>query len=332
MFNIYNRSAAKLGRLVQALCVVTLVVCSTSAAVAQANDKSVGKIRLGWVKSTANLLAAVAPQIAPKHGLEIESINFSNAQDILTAMISGQIDIGLLTPIHLIRAIDTKIDVVQISGNTRGNTGIVARKSLGLAENDWAKLKELAKTRKLKVASSRGSINEMLSLAEFAMHGIDPNKDIELFNIANFAQHPQALRSGEFDFIITLEPLAALTVSQGIGTLFSKPYDSPAGDLNTDYVATRKLIRTNGNAVKAFTATLRDGVAYLSDKKNEMKVARKLTGLNPDVLHAALSNNRYELSSGLVQMQALAKLAQQSHYTSRDVSAELPKFVLEGAQ
>lgn len=332
MFNIYNRSAAKLGRLVQALCVVALAVCSTSAAVAQANDKSAGKIRLGWVKSTANLLAVVAPQIAPKHGLEIESVNFNTAQDILTAMISGQIDIGLLTPIHLIRAIDTKIDVVQISGNTRGNTGIVASKSLGLAENDWVKLKELTKTKKLKVASSRGSINEMLSLAVFAMNGIDPNKDIELINIANFGQHPQALRSGEFDLIITLEPLAALTTAEGIGTLFSKPYGSPAGDLNTNYVATKKLVETNRKAVKAFTDTLRDGVVYLSNKDNEIDVARKLTGLKPDVLRSALANNRYELGSGLVQMQALAKLALQSRYTSRDVSADLPKFVLEGIQ
>ena len=116
-------------------------------------------------------------------------------------------DLQLLTA-HLLRAIDTNIDIVQISGNTRGNTGIIAAKGLGLKEGDWDWLKALIKTKKPKVASSRGSINEMLALASFAEHGVDPNKDIDLVNIANFAQHPQALRSGDFDMIVTLEPLA----------------------------------------------------------------------------------------------------------------------------
>jgi ABC-type nitrate/sulfonate/bicarbonate transport system substrate-binding protein len=323
------KAAGRVSTPIQALLIMVLVTCWACAAGAQSNPPAVGTIKLGWVKSTANLMAAVSPQLSEKHGLHIVSSNFNTAQDILTAMISGQIDVGLLTPVHLLRAIDTKIDVVQISGNTRGNTGIIAKKSLSLNENDWDKFKLLSKDRKLKIASSRGSINEMLALAVFAMHGIDPNKDIDLVNIANFGQHPQALRSGEFDLIVTLEPLAALTIVEGIGTLFSHPYSSLAGDLNTNYVATRKLIETNPAAVKAFVATLADAARYLSDKDKEMEVAIRLTGLKPEALSLALANNRYELGSGLTQMQALAKLAKQVQFTSRDVSADLPNFVME---
>jgi ABC-type nitrate/sulfonate/bicarbonate transport system substrate-binding protein len=314
----------KLYPLVAAAIVLTM---SASSAYSQSNPADVGTIRLGWVKSTANLMAAVSPQLSSKHGLKIDSINFNTAQDILTAMIGGQIDVGLLTPIHLLRAIDTKIDVVQVSGNTRGNTGIVARKSLGLRENDWNQLKSLSKTKMLKVASSRGSINEMLALAVFSLNGVDPNKDIELINIANFAQHPQALRSGEFDLIITLEPLAAATVVDGVGTLFARPYNSPAGDLNTNYVVMKGVATNNPQGVKAFVATLVDAARYLSEKDKELEVAIKLTGLKPEILHMALANNRYELRNGVVQMQALAKLAAQVRFTSRDVTSDVPKFV-----
>jgi ABC-type nitrate/sulfonate/bicarbonate transport system substrate-binding protein len=244
-------------------------------------------------------------------------------------MIAGQLDIGLLTPVHLLRAIDTNIDVVQVAGNTRGNTGIIASKTLGLKERDWDQLKVLVRTQKPKVASSRGSINEMLALASFRMNGIDPYKDLDFINIANFAQHPQALRSGEFDMIVTLEPLAALTVVEGTGTLFHRPYDTPAGDLNTNYVVRKAFSTSNPERVRAFVATLADAARRLSNKNNEMEAAVKLTGLKPEVLQLALSNNRYELGNGVPQMQELAKLAAQLRVTTRDVSADVPAAVTD---
>ena len=272
-------------------------------------------------------MAAVAPEYAGKHGLHIESLNFNNAQDVLTALISGQLDIALLTPAHLMRAVDTKIDVVQISGNTRGNTGIIAAKGLGLKENDWDGFTALIKKKMPKIASSRGSVNELLAIATFAKHGINYQRDIDLVNIANFAQHPQALRSGDFDMIITLEPLAALTVAEGVGTLFSHPYDSKAGDLNTNYVVQRDFLNAHKAQAKAFVETLADAAKYLSNKDNELKVAERLTGLKPEVLKTALANNRYELSNGLAEMQEMAHLAADLHFTSRDVAKDLPKAV-----
>lgn len=290
--------------------------------------KPVGTITLGWVKSTANLMAFVSPQMSEKHGLKIESVNFNTAVDISTAMIAGQVDIGLLTPIHLIRAIDTKVDFVQIAGNTRGNTGIVAAKKLGLAQDDWAGFKVAMKQRKLRVASSRGSINELLAIAEFAKNGISVDKDLDFVNIANFAQHPQALRSGEFDLIVTLEPLVTLTTVEGIGTLFSRPYGTAAGDLNTNYVVRRDWLAKNGEKAQAFVATLVDAAKQLrDDKKSELDAAVRLTGLKPEVLTGALASSRYELRNGLREMQELAKIATERQYSTRNVAAELPKAI-----
>jgi ABC-type nitrate/sulfonate/bicarbonate transport system substrate-binding protein len=304
------------------------LVATNAAAQSPAGTRPVGSITLGWVKSTANLMAFIAPQISEKHGLKIESLNFNTAVDISTAMISGQIDIGLLTPIHLIRAIDTNVDFVQIAGNTRGNTGIIAAKKLGLAQDDWENLKKLTAQKKLKIASSRGSINEMLAIAEFAKHGINVDKDLDLVNIANFAQHPQALRSGDFDMIVTLEPLATISLVEGTGTLFARPYSTAAGDLNTNYCVRREWLLKNAEKAKAYVATLAEASARLgNDKGAEMEAAIKLTGLKPEVLTTALSNSRYELRNGLAQMQELARLAQERRYTSRNVAADLPKHV-----
>jgi ABC-type nitrate/sulfonate/bicarbonate transport system substrate-binding protein len=301
-----------------------------SAVPAQADVPSVGSFSLGWVKSTANLLAPVSATIAPTYGLSIDASNFTTAQDILTAMIAGQIDVGLLTPIHLIRSIDSGLDFVQIAGNARGGTGIVAAKSLGLGKDDWSGFKKLAATRKIKIASSRGSINEALAIAQFQQMKIDRTKDIDITNIPNFAQHAQALRSGDFDMIITLEPAASLAVTSGIGTLFCYPYSTPAGNLNTNFVVTRKWLTGNAPKAQAFAYALRDAQKKLTtDATFRTTSATQLSGLAPDVLAMANADTIYDLHNGTAQMQALAKIALSEQYITKDVADLLPAHVEE---
>jgi ABC-type nitrate/sulfonate/bicarbonate transport system substrate-binding protein len=283
---------------------------------------ALGSASLGWVKSTANLLAPVGTTIAPTYGLTIESSNFNTAQDILTAMIAGQIDIGLLTPIHLIRSIDSGLDFVQIAGNARGGTGIVATKTINLPKDGWAALKKIASTRKIKVASSRGSVNEALAIGEFKKNGFDFATEVDLSNIPNFAEHTQALRSGEFDMIVTIEPIASLAVTQGVGTLFNYPYDTVAGNLNTNFVVSRKWLTANAPKVQAFVNALRDAQKKLSgDAAFRMAQAAQLTGLPAPVLTMALGNTTFDLDNGLAQTQALAKIALAEKYVAKDVSS-----------
>ena len=289
----------------------------------RAAETSGPTVSLGWVKSTSNLLAPTAVELAGRNGLTISSVNFNTAQDALTAMISGDLQIGLLTPIHLLRAIEGNLDFVQIAGNSRGGTGVVVSKKLDLAENDWNGLKAKAKERRLKVASSRGSINELLAIGAFKANGLSLVKDLELVNIANFAQHPQALRSGEFDIIVTLEPLATIAVADGTGTLFSHPYGSPAGDLNTNFVVKRSWLKDNADTAKLFVKTLADAKQALSDKQVELTAATKLTGLSPDIIKAALGNTRYELANGRAETHALAQLAFEVRYITRNVADEV---------
>ena len=291
---------------------------------------SVGSLSLGWVKSTANLMAPVSLQTATPYGLTIESSNFNTAQDILTAMIAGQIDIGLLTPIHLIRSIDLNLDYVQIAGNARGGTGIIAAKSLNMGKDDWAAFKKLAATRKVKIVSSRGSVNEALAIAEMQKNGVDLARDVDLMNIANFGEHLQALRSGDFDMIVTLEPVASLAVIQGVGTLFSFPYSSAAGNLNTNFVVSRKWLTANGPKAQAFVYALRDARNKLvGDAAFRMSSATQLTGLAPNVITLSMANTTFDLANGLKEMQALAKIAVHEKYATKDVSDLLPAHVEE---
>jgi ABC-type nitrate/sulfonate/bicarbonate transport system substrate-binding protein len=293
-------------------------------------QKALGSLTLGWVKSTTNMAAFAAPRFGEKEGLKIESSNFNNAVDISTAMVSGDVNVGLLTPIHLIRAIESNIDFVQICGNSRVDSTLVASKRLGLAENDWAGLKKLVGQRKLKIASSRGSINDLLGIARLAKNGIDPDKDVEISNVPSFSQHPQALRSGDFDMVITIEPLASISIIDGVGTMFARVNELDSGPIKTIYVVKRDWLEKNGDKAQAFVKALAEAVKFLSaDKEAEMKAGLQVTGLKPDVLKMAMSINQYDLRNGLRQMEEVAAIAAQRHYTARNIAGELKTHVDE---
>lgn len=298
----------------------------TAPAQAQAQKPAdLGTVSLGWTKTTAAMSVILAEKIAPKYGLKIESVVFNNAVDISTAMVSGQIDIGLLTSAHLIRAVETDLNIVQIAGNSRGNVTIIASSKLGLAPGDWKGLKEANQKKKLRIASSRGSINELMSIATFAKFGLDANKDFELVNIAAFAQHAQALRSGEFDLVFSTEPNGTQMADEGIGVLFSKTDMTEAGSLHTVFAVKRDWLAKNGAKAKALLSALNEATEWLNaDPARTAAEAAKSFPLKPETLQASLKLNRWDLRLAVPETQALARIAAEQKFATKDVSAQIP--------
>ncbi|MDB5508493.1 MAG: hypothetical protein JWL93_962 [Hyphomicrobiales bacterium] len=290
-----------------------------------AKPADVGSVTIGWTKTTAGMSVVIAERLAAKHGLKIESVNFNNAVDVTTAMVNGQLDVGLLTSAHLVRAVETNLGFVQIAGNSRGNVTIITAKKLGLEPGDWKGLQAATDKKKLRIASSRGSINELLSMATFAQSGMNVERDFELTNVANFAQHAQALRSGEFDVVFSTEPGGSLMVAEGIGTLFQKPDITPAGSVHTIYTVKREWLEKNRPKAKALIATLIEAAAWLNeDAARTQAEAQKIFPVKPDVLAASLKLNRWDVRLAVPETMALAKIAAEQKFAKTDVSAQIP--------
>jgi hypothetical protein len=66
-----------------------------------------------------------------------------------------------------------------------------------------------------------------------------------------------------------------------------------------------------------------------ADKQRPLKEAQKLFPLKPDVLAMALQYNRWDPHNGVRETQALAKVAFESKFASRDVSSEIPHAMEE---
>ena len=311
---------------------VSLAACATSSKEGASGQERQPTVRLGWVKSTANL-AAYLPSYHPEEvaeGITLEPTLFTTAVDIQTALVGGQLDVGILTPVHLLRAAEKGNDLIQIAGNTRGNTGILFSKELGLEQDNWDGLKTILSERKLKIATSRGSINEALAIAEFSKYGIDVNTDVELINIANFGQHAEGVRLGEFDGVFTLEAVASLMVIDDIATLFNKPYDTEAGDINTIFVANRSWAEKNPETVTAFVQTIANSSAKLAnDPEFNVQIGLEHVGLDKEIIELALENNRYEIANGLDETKALAEIQFGLGLVSRDLTSEIEGYMTD---
>jgi ABC-type nitrate/sulfonate/bicarbonate transport system substrate-binding protein len=291
-----------------------------------ASPPDLGTVTVGWTKTTAGLSTLVAMRLAPKYGIKIESVNFNNSVDVMTSMVNGQIDVGILTAAHVIRAVDTGVDLIEIAGNSRGNVSIITSSKLDVQPGDWKGLLEATRKKKLRIASSRGSINELLSIASLVQNGLDPDKDFELVNIASFAQHAQALRSGEFDVVFSTEPSGSLMVDEGIGVRFSRSDVTPAGGIHTNYSVQREWLEKNRAKAKAFLQATREAVEWLNaDKERTLVEAKKAFPMKTEALLLALGENKWDMGVGLRETQALAKIAADRKFASRDVSADLPK-------
>ncbi|KRA23267.1 hypothetical protein ASD65_01670 [Microbacterium sp. Root61] len=308
---------------------LALIACAPGAATEEsAAPEANPTVVFGWLKSTADLAAYYAETVAEDEPINLQSELFKTAVDVQTALNSNQINIGMLTPVHLLRGIEQGQDLVQISGNTRGNSGIMLSSELGIENGDWDALKDVLEERKLTIAASRGSINEALAIATFEHHGIDVANSIELVNVTDFSQHGEGIRLGEFDGAFTMETFATLMQVGGYANLFATPYDTAAGDINTIFVANRTWAEANPEAVQAFVNTIATASNALADDDElNIEVGMELMGIDRETAEMALSNNRYEMDLGVEETKVFAKIFYDLGHLERDLSGEVDDYV-----
>lgn len=303
---------------------LALSLLSTTSLSARAADAP--EVKLGFAKCAHCVPMALTPELAK--GVKIDAINFNSGNDVLTALVSGSIDVAQVTYLHYITALDKGFDVVAISGQVNGGSEILVGKSVTVKPDDWDGLKALIAARKkdgkpLRVAASRGNAQDIHMRGEFLKHGIDVNKDVEFVNIPNPSDHAAALQRGEVDLICTVEPFASQIRASGVGTHFSLPYDQAAGNL-TNLIVTRSDVIKNHKAEVQATV---DAVVALVDKLKSDKtvwvdVINKYTGLNKDIAAESLKNAFPDYEMHKDSTVAIAKMMKDLKYISHDVSKE----------
>jgi ABC-type nitrate/sulfonate/bicarbonate transport system substrate-binding protein len=313
----------------QALLAAAFVGLAVTSPVHAQSSGAKPEVKLGFAKCAQCLSMALVPQFTKD--AKIETINFTSGNDVLTALVSHSVDIGQVTYLHFVTALDRGLDVVAVSGQVNGGSEILMRSGLNLKQDDWAGLKKLvadakAKGSPLKVAASRGNAQDLHMRGELQMHGIDPNKDVQFINIPNPADHVGALQRGEIDLVCSVEPFASQIRLSGAGKLFDFPYDQAAGKLSNLIVTRSDVIKDHPEAVKATVAAVVKMVDSLkTDQTGWLDSINKYTALDKTVAVESLKNSYPDYHMYRTQTVAIAKMMKDLHYVSTDVTPAIDK-------
>jgi ABC-type nitrate/sulfonate/bicarbonate transport system substrate-binding protein len=242
--------------------------------------------------------------------------------------------VALLTYTYLFQSLDQGLDIVAIASNIKGGTRIVTSEKLPVAAGDFKALQELASQRaasgkKLIIIGSKPSINYTLGYLSLVQNGVNVDGLFDVQDVADFSLHTQMLSSGAADLIITGEPGAALAVGKGWGRSFHYPYDTPAGALNTEFLAQRSFVQQNPTTARTLVKSIRDASAYLSANKEEnVKDVVNFTGLDPALAREALNNVTPDVNLDVNAAKTLAKTLFGSGLIKKDYSEGLENRVL----
>ncbi len=286
-------------------------------------------ISLGFAKCAHCTAMALTPDFAK--GVDIKGTPFTTGTDVLTALVTKNIDVAQVTYLHYVIALDKGFDVIAIAGQVSGGSALIVGNDLAVTPNDWASLKKAiadykAAGKPFRVAASRGNAQDIHMRGAFAKQGIDINKDVTFVNIPNPSDHLQALRRGEVELICTVEPFATQILQASAGKMFGTPYDQAAGNL-TNVILTRPDVVAA--KPKELEATVRAVVAadehITKDRAAFSAVVTKITGLDKKIADEAVKNLDPDPKLYRAKTVAIAAMMRDLKYVNSDVTAEVEK-------
>lgn len=295
------------------------------ACMAATSASAAPKIKVGYAKCAQCFSMTLLPQFMK--GAEVEMIPFNSASDALTALMSKGIDVAQVTYLHYVTAVDRGFDVVAVSGHVNGGSDLIVAKDADLKPGDWDGFKKLIATYKAqgkpyRIATSRGSAQDLHTRGELANHGIDVSKDVTFINVPNPSDHAAVLARKEVEMLGTVEPFASQLRLNGAGKSFAQPYNQAAGKLTG-------LIITRGDYLKEHrpeTQAVVSGVYRLVEKikvdqSSWIEAVTKATGMDKTIATEALKNTFPDANMYRRNTMAIGNMMKDLKYTGGNTDA-----------
>lgn len=223
------------------------------------------KVRLSWlpIMQTTALYVAMQDKLFERAGLDVEIVQFQNPNQIIDSLVANQADAGApgaaagITILAESRYPGTfKVFGLQ-GGTTRGD-----RLNDALIVKNGSPIRSFQDLRGKSLGHLPGIQWRTISRHMLRHHGLDPDKDVRLQEIAVGLQVPSVV-AGSIDATLSLEPVGSIAVASGAATralsnpcagVIADPFYSGVSVLTTKFVKERpKAARTLVNVLDQAT-------------------------------------------------------------------------------
>ncbi|MEG1711317.1 MAG: ABC transporter substrate-binding protein [Clostridia bacterium] len=261
-------------RILFLLAVVMAVVCFCLVGCIDEPIKTRDKIVLNEVTHSifyAPQYLAIALKYFEEENIEITLVNGGGADKSMTALITGEADIGLMGPEAAIYVyLEGKVDHAVVFGQLTKRDGSFL---VGRNEEKGFDYSNLAG--KHIIMGRKGGVPAMTLQYVLNKHGYTDGVNITMDYSVQFNMLAPAFSSGTGDYVPLFEPTASTIVKQGKGFIVSS-IGAESGEVPyTAYMATKSYVTKNAVKLERFLRAVNKATTYLNNNDNE-KIAELL--------------------------------------------------------
>lgn len=198
-------------------------------------------------------------------GLDLTLVNGAGADKVMTALISGDADIGFMgseASIYVYQqgSDDYAVNFAQLT--QRAGNFLVGRE----AQDDftWADLKG-----KKVLGGRAGGMPEMVFEYILKKNGIDPAADLTIDQSINFGLTAAAFTSNDADYTVEFEPFATGLEKEGNGHVIASLGVDSGYVPYTAYSVKKSYLEKNPETIQKFTNAIQKGLEYVNTHSAE---------------------------------------------------------------
>ena len=232
-------------------------------------DKTLSKVTLNEVAHSifyAPQYVAIEEGYFEEEGLDLTLVTGFGADKVLTALISGEADIGFMgaeASIYAYQegATDPAVNFAQLT--QRAGNFLVARKEM--PDFTWDDLKG-----KKVLGGRKGGMPEMVFEYILKNNGLDPETDLTIDQSIDFGSTAAAFTGDtSADFTVEFEPSATLLEQEGTGYVVASLGTDSGYVPYTSYSAKASFLEDHPKTIQKFTNALQKGMDYVSTHSPE---------------------------------------------------------------
>ncbi len=195
-----------------------------------------------------------------QEGISLTLVNGAGADNVMTALISNEADIGFMGSeasiyVYSEGASDYAVNFAQLT--QRAGNFLVGR-----TENPsftWSDLKG-----KEVLGGRAGGMPEMVFEYILKQNGIDPIKDLTIVQNINFGLTAGAFSGGQGDYTVEFEPFATALESENKGVVLASLGVDSGYVPYTAYCVKKSYLEKNSEIIQKFTNAIQKGLNYVN--------------------------------------------------------------------
>lgn len=194
-----------------------------------------------------------------EEGLDVHIVTGFGADKTMTALISGDADIGFMGSEASIYQYnegneDYAINFAQLT--QRAGNFLVSREAT--SNFQWSDLKGTSL-----IGGRKGGMPQMILEYVLKKHGLDPEKDVTLIQNVDFANTAGAFSGGTGDYTVEFEPNATTLEQQKAGFVVASLGVESGYVPYTAYCAKKSYIEKHSDIIQKFTNAIYKGQQYV---------------------------------------------------------------------